>query len=73
MIDEPVGVVLVDDHTLFAQTLAMALDSFDDIRICGRADKLSAGVALAGQHHPHVVLMDNRQPDGDGVAGAHPG
>jgi DNA-binding NarL/FixJ family response regulator len=71
MIDaDLIRVVLVDDHALFSQSLGMALDSYDDIEILGRADKLAAGVALAARHHPDVVLMDYRQPDGDGIAGA---
>jgi DNA-binding NarL/FixJ family response regulator len=66
-----VRVVLVDDHALFSQTLSMALESYADIEVLGRADKLASGCSLVAQHHPDVVLMDYRLPDGDGVSGAH--
>jgi two-component system cell cycle response regulator DivK len=31
------------------------------------ADTASAGIALAGEHQPHLILMDIQLPDMDGV------
>lgn len=63
-------VALIDDHALFSQSLALALESYDDIEIVGHADKLGSGLALVAERKPDVVLLDYRLPDGDGVAGA---
>jgi DNA-binding NarL/FixJ family response regulator len=72
MTDLPlIRVALVDDHALFSQSLSMALESYDDVEIVGRADRLATGVAMVIKQQPDVVLLDYRLPDGDGVAGAH--
>lgn len=65
-----IRVALVDDHALFSQSLSMALESYADVEIVGRADRLATGVALVAKSHPDVVLLDYRLPDGDGVTGA---
>lgn len=65
-----ITVLVVDDHALFAQSLTMALESYADVNIVGRADRVAGAVAMAARHRPEVVLMDYRLPDADGVTGA---
>ena len=61
-------VLVVDDHQMFAASLAHALGSEPDLRIVGQATSLSEAQRLISSAAPDVVLLDHRLPDGDGVA-----
>lgn len=62
-------VLIVDDHTSFAQALGTAIDLQDDLLCVGTADTLANGVLKAQEKQPQVVLMDVNLPDGDGIEG----
>lgn len=62
-----VRVLLVDDHQMFAASLAHALESEPDLRIVGQATSLAEALRLVAASAPDVVLLDHRLPDGDGV------
>lgn len=51
--------------------VAMALDSafelVDDIEVVETAGSIEDTIAATGRHHPHVILLDRRLPDGDGI------
>jgi DNA-binding NarL/FixJ family response regulator len=64
-----VRVLVVDDHQMFAASLAHALESEPDLRIVGLAASLAEAQRLMASSAPDVVLLDHRLPDGDGVAG----
>ncbi|GAA1479087.1 response regulator transcription factor [Nocardioides aestuarii] len=67
MNDEPVRVLIVDDHEVLASSLAQALDIEPDLQVVGRAGSLSAAEAMITSTMPDVLLLDHRLPDGDGV------
>lgn len=69
MAEEPIAVVLVEDHQLVADALASVLPSKGDLVIQGVASTLTAGLALVRERCPDVVVMDVRLPDGDGASG----
>lgn len=62
-----ITVLVVDDHLMFAQSLARLLVDQDDITVVGVAMSGREGIDLAIQHHPRVVLLDYKLPEGDGV------
>lgn len=62
-----ITVLIVDDHLMFAQSLARLLVDQDDITVVGVAASGREGIDLAIQHHPRVVLLDYELPEGDGV------
>src|SRR5262249_24915520 len=62
-----IRVLIVEDHTMFAQALQGALDGTDDIAVAGVAASAAAGLDAARTSSPDIVLMDYRLPDGDGV------
>jgi two-component system, NarL family, response regulator DevR len=64
----PVRVLLVDDSPLIRLGLKAALEDRSEISIVGEAGNASAGIALAEQLQPHVVLLDLRLPDQPGFA-----
>jgi DNA-binding NarL/FixJ family response regulator len=64
----PTRVLLVDDHQLMASTLQLALENESDIRVVGLARNLAEARTALASTHPDVVLLDQRLPDGDGVA-----
>jgi DNA-binding NarL/FixJ family response regulator len=73
--DQPAGpssavvrVLVVDDHQMFAASLAQALQSEPDLLVVGQATSITAARDLMATAAPDVVLLDHRLPDGDGVA-----
>ena len=64
----PVRILVVDDHQMFAASLAQALQSEPDLLVVGQATSIAAARDLVASAAPDVVLLDHRLPDGDGVS-----
>ena len=65
---ETTRIVLVDDYQLFRDGLRGLLANQPDMEVVGEADTARAGIALAKELQPDVVLMDLNLPDIDGIA-----
>ena len=63
----PIRVVLVEDHDMEAEAIALALERTADIEVVAQSDSLAAAVAAVRRCEPDVILLDRRLPDGDGV------
>jgi DNA-binding NarL/FixJ family response regulator len=59
--------LLVDDQPLIRSGIRALLDSEDDIEVVGEAADGQAGVELATQLCPDIVLMDVQMPIMDGI------
>lgn len=68
--DATVGLLIVDDHRMFAESLARLLADDDGIDVLGMAGSAGEAIEMAGRLRPDVVLMDYHLPDRDGVAAA---
>ena len=66
--DQRVDVLIVDDHRLFAQALAMAIDASDQLRCAGVATTAGEALSLADQARPDAVVMDAGLGKDDGIA-----
>ena len=53
-----IRILLTDDHTLFRQGIRTLIAAEPDMEVVGEASNASDAVALAGNTHPDVVLMD---------------
>jgi len=62
-----VGVVVVDDHAMFAESLARLLGSEDDIEVLGVGATGREAVTLVERLRPRVLLLDFDMPEGNGV------
>ncbi len=63
----PTRVLIVDDQALMREGLRTLLDLDETIRVVGTAANGREALALARELDPHVVLMDIRMPEMDGV------
>ncbi len=62
-----VRVVVVDDNELLRAGLVTVLASDESVDVVGEAADGPAGVRLALEQRPDVVLMDVEMPGGDGI------
>jgi response regulator of citrate/malate metabolism len=61
---------VVEDDFIIAQTYVIELRAMG-LTVCGTADTAAKAIALAVQHRPRLVLMDNRlKGKDDGVTAA---
>jgi DNA-binding NarL/FixJ family response regulator len=63
-----IRVLIVDDHSMVAESLRRVLESEADLDVVAVADTAASAVAVATAERPDVVLMDYHLPDGDGIA-----
>jgi DNA-binding NarL/FixJ family response regulator len=66
--NEPIRVLVVDDHDLFRAGLASLLAMQADIDVVAQASGGRMGIRLADELRPEVVIMDLRMPDVEGPA-----
>jgi two-component system nitrate/nitrite response regulator NarL len=59
--------LLVDDHTLFRESLGRLLASESDLEIVGQCGRGVEALALLAPNPPDLVLLDFHLPDGDGA------
>jgi DNA-binding NarL/FixJ family response regulator len=64
----PVRVLIVDDHEMFASSLAQALTAEDELLVVGVATSLEGARSQTSVTAPDVILLDHRLPDGEGVS-----
>ncbi|WP_426562744.1 response regulator [Angustibacter sp. McL0619] len=62
-----IDVVVADDQALVRAGFRALLEAEDGVRVVGEAGDGAAAVELVRALHPHVVLMDIRMPDVDGL------
>lgn len=62
--------VVVEDHLMFADLLAMSFAASPDVAvdIVEIAPSVAAGIAACDRHKPDLVLLDLKLPDGPGNA-----
>jgi DNA-binding NarL/FixJ family response regulator len=65
---ERIGVLIIDDHRMFADSVARVLTDEDDLVVLGVATDGDEGIRLALALRPRVVLVDYQMPVRDGVA-----
>ena len=65
--DDPVRVLIVDDHALVRRGLQMVLENEPDIDVVGEASDGHEAVERAEMTSPDVVLMDVRMPKRSGI------
>jgi two-component system NarL family response regulator len=65
--EEPIRVLIVDDHALFRRGLQMVLESESDIDVVGEATDGDEALERAEATTPDVVLMDVRMPKRSGI------
>jgi NarL family two-component system response regulator LiaR len=65
--NDPIRVMLVDDHTMVRKGLATFLKTFDDLKLVGEAGSGAVAIELCVEIRPDIVLMDMVMPDMDGA------
>jgi DNA-binding NarL/FixJ family response regulator len=67
-VSHPVRVLLVDDDDLMRAGLRSVLASDETLEVVGEAEDGGIAAARVRETRPHVVLMDIRMPELDGVS-----
>ena len=63
----PLRVVVVDDHPLYREGLATALESMPGVEVVGEAGDGATALEVVGRLRPTVVLMDLHMPGTNGI------
>ena len=61
-------ILVVDDHPLVRAGLAQLISEHPGLVCCGQADTAAAALAAVPALQPHLVTVDLRLKDGDGLS-----
>ncbi|HEX6379714.1 MAG TPA: response regulator transcription factor [Acidimicrobiia bacterium] len=65
--DQPVRVMIVDDHEVVRHGIRAMLEAAEDMVVAGEAGGVREAVEVAAAVRPEVVIMDVRLEDGSGI------
>ncbi len=63
----PARILIVDDHPIVRQGYSLLIASQTDLRVCGEAASTAEAIARIGQAVPHLIIVDVRLKDSDGM------
>jgi DNA-binding NarL/FixJ family response regulator len=66
-VQNKVGILLVDDHSVLRQGMAAMINEEPDLEVCAEADGLTAALAILKTARPKVAVVDLSIRDGDGL------
>jgi DNA-binding NarL/FixJ family response regulator len=66
-VSEEIRILITDDHPVVRAGLGGMISGEPDFEVVGEAGDGKEAVAMTGELKPHVVLMDLRMPEMDGV------
>lgn len=66
-----IRILIVDDHPVVCSGLTSMLSAHAGLEVIGSASSGQEALALIGQQHPQVVLLDLRMPGMDGIDVLH--
>src|ERR1700730_1873837 len=65
---QPIRILLVDDHSLFRDSLSRLLEAEPDFRIVGTCATVAEGLAVLRREPVDIVLLDYDLGDDHGLA-----
>jgi two-component system response regulator NreC len=65
--EQPIRVVLADDHPAMRRSLRRLLDREEGIDVVAEADDLTMVMRHVPNHRPHVLVLDLRMPGGSSI------
>jgi DNA-binding NarL/FixJ family response regulator len=65
--EQPIRVVLADDHAVVRKGIREFLDSADDIKVVAEAGDGDRAVELVAKHRPDVAVLDIQMPGSSGI------
>ena len=65
--EEPIRIIIADDHTLFREGLVALLDSVADIQVLAAVEDGQQVIEAAAKLAPDVILMDLQMPKVNGI------
>ena len=65
---DPIRILIADDHLIIRQGLRLILETEPDFELVGEAADGLEAVRLAKELQPHIILMDLRMPNMDGLS-----
>jgi len=66
--DNPIRVLIVDDHAIIRKGVKAVLDLVPDIDLVGEAENGKLAIKMDLDLHPDVILMDLMMPEMDGIS-----
>src|SRR5271166_4002360 len=66
-VEQPIRVVLADDHVLMRRSLRLLLDGEEDVVVVAEAGDHHTAVRHVHGHQPDVLVLDLRMSDGAGI------
>ena len=65
--EQPIRVVLADDHALMRRSLRLLIESEPDLEVIAEASDLETVMRHVREHRPHVLVLDLGMPNGSSV------
>ncbi len=67
MADEPIKVVIADDHAVVRSGLRMLLDAHEGLEVVAEAGDMPDAISMVEAHRPAVLVLDLNMPGGSGL------
>ncbi len=70
MSEQPTGkrkVLIIDDHPLIREALALRIDAQPDLRVCDSIASPRGAIPSIAENKPDLVILDLSMPDGHGL------